>query len=567
MLLALIGVTSAWAVNYGIKIGGVQLTSDNYTNITVAGGFSAVKSGSVTFNPTTKTLTLSNAVIEAEGNNVVAIDVTTSGSGYKLQLASGTTNSVSSSAGNALRLYDTDFTIEGTGTVTFTSPNKNGIYLYESDAALTIRNCTVTVTGGNSGITGSSSALGSLTIDGATVRATGTARGSIWCFHTLTLSGGVEIFYPEGAVWNTTYNCVCMPSDVRTPIMTEVVIRVPPVPEPLTVTNEMVLNTSRYDVDGSGDLTLSDLTLLANALVGRVNYPLTDLSLSKPQTSVLVNGTTRLVATVAPQTADYNALGWTTSNQGVATVALDGTVTGVSAGSCFVTAFTLDGSGLRDSCLVTVIDPSTLLNPSDYVDLGLPSGTLWASCNVGADHPYEYGDYFSWGETIGYNGGKTTFNWETYQYCKGIKNTLTKYCSNSAYGNNGFTDTLTELEPEDDAAYMYWDSNWRTPSKEQFDELNNSDYTTVAFSTLNGVKGLLITSKTNSKSIFLPAAGCYDETRHTVDGPANYWSRSLRVGQYPYQAWRFYFYDNSHPINTMVTDRTLALPIRPVRNP
>lgn len=566
MLLALIGVTSAWAVNYGIKIGGVQLTSDNYTNITVAGGFSAVKSGAVTFNPTTKTLTLSNAVIEAEGNNVVAIDVTTSGSGYKLQLASGTTNSVSSSAGNALRLYDTDFTIEGTGTVTFTSPNKNGIYLYESDAALTIRNCTVTVTGGNSGITGSSSALGSLTIDGATVRATGTARGSIWCFHTLTLSGGVEIFYPEGAVWNTTYNCVCMPSDVRTPIMTEVVIRVPPVPEPLTVTNEMVLNTSRYDVDGSGDLTLSDLTLLANALVGKVNYPLTDLSLSKPQTSVLVNGTTRLVATVAPQTADYNALGWTTSNQGVATVALDGTVTGVSAGSCFVTAFTLDGSGLRDSCLVTVIDPSTLLNPSDYVDLGLPSGTLWATCNVGADHPYEYGDYFSWGETIGYNGGKTTFNWETYQYCKGTKNTLTKYCSNSAYGNNGFTDTLTELEPEDDAACMYWDSNWRTPSKEQFDELNNSNYTTVAFSTLYGVKGLLITSKTNSKSIFLPAAGSYDETRHTVDGPANYWSRSLRVGQYPYEAWRFYFYDNSHPINTMVTDRTLALPIRPVRN-
>jgi hypothetical protein len=100
----------------------------------------------------------------------------------------------------------------------------------------------------------------------------------------------------------------------------------------------------------------------------------------------------------------------------------------------------------------------------------------------------------------------------------------------------------------------------------QFDELNNSDYTTVAFSTLYGVKGLLITSKTNSKSIFLPAAGCYDETRHTVDGPANYWSRSLRVGQYPYQAWRFYFYDNSHPINTMATDRTLALPIRPVRN-
>ena len=293
LLLALVGLTSAWAANYGLKIGGVQLTSDNYTNITAAGGFSAVKSGTVTFYPTTKTLTLSNAVIEAEGNNVVAIDVTTSGSGYKLQLASGTTNAVSSAAGIALRTY-MDFTIEGSGAVTFTSPNKNGIYLYESDAALTIRNCTVTVTGANYGITGSSSALGSLTIDGATVRATGTARGSIVNFNTLTLSGGVEILSPEGAVWNTTYNCVCMPSDVRTPIMTEVVIGAP-APEPETAVNESTPHLN-YDVNKDGRVSLEDLTRLANVLVGRANVPVTSVTMS-PRTWSMVKGATKQLTT------------------------------------------------------------------------------------------------------------------------------------------------------------------------------------------------------------------------------------------------------------------------------
>lgn len=78
-----------------------------------------------------------------------------------------------------------------------------------------------------------------------------------------------------------------------------------------------------------------------------------------------------------------------------------------------------------------------------YVDLGLPSGTLWATCNVGADTPEGYGDYFAWGETQ----PKTTYNWSTYRYCNGDYVKLTKYCGNSSYGYNGFTDDLTVLQP------------------------------------------------------------------------------------------------------------------------
>ena len=99
----------------------------------------------------------------------------------------------------------------------------------------------------------------------------------------------------------------------------------------------------------------------------------------------------------------------------------------------------------------------------EYVDLGLPSGLLWATCNVGADAPEDYGDYIAWGETT----PKTTYNWSTYQYCMGSYNTLTKYCNKTSFGYNGFTDNLTTLLPEDDAATANWGSGWRMPTEEE----------------------------------------------------------------------------------------------------
>ena len=169
-----------------------------------------------------------------------------------------------------------------------------------------------------------------------------------------------------------------------------------------------------------------------------------------------------------------------------------------------------------------------------YVDLGLPSGLLWATCNLGADNPEDYGDYFAWGETQ----PKDTYNWSTYQYCNGSNNTLTKYCNDASYGYNGFTDNLTTLLPEDDAATANWGNGWRMPTKEEWQELYQN--TTVTWTTRNGVNGRLFTAS-NGNSLFLPAAGYrwYAELDDAGDY-GYYWSSSLYTVS-PSCAWSLYF--------------------------
>ena len=195
----------------------------------------------------------------------------------------------------------------------------------------------------------------------------------------------------------------------------------------------------------------------------------------------------------------------------------------------------------------------------DYVDLGLPSGTLWATCNIGATSPEDYGDYFAWGETAGYNDGKTDFNWSTYKWCEGSSSTMTKYCNNSSYGYNGFTDNKTELDLEDDAAYVNWGPAWRMPSDEQFRELKK--YTTTEWTTQNGVYGRLITSRSNGNSIFLPAAGSRDNSSLSYAGSdGDCWSRTLND---PLIARRLGF--GSGYIYTGSNNRYYGFSVRPVR--
>ena len=168
-----------------------------------------------------------------------------------------------------------------------------------------------------------------------------------------------------------------------------------------------------------------------------------------------------------------------------------------------------------------------------YVDLGLPSGLLWATCNVGAEMPEDYGNYFAWGETQ----PKDYYDWSTYQYCNGSENTLTKYCNNSSYGYNGFTDDLTILLPEDDAATANWGSDWRMPTQAEIQEL--LDNTTFTWTQLNGVNGRLFTAA-NGNSLFLPAAGYRgDSSLFYADSIGNFWSSSLKTDG-PNYARRFY---------------------------
>lgn len=233
-----------------------------------------------------------------------------------------------------------------------------------------------------------------------------------------------------------------------------------------------------------------------------VTQMVTDIVLLPSTLFLKLDEFVRLTTTVLPETAANKNVVWNSSNEDVATVR-SGRVDAYGYGAAVITCTAADGSGVYAKCVVYVIQDEKEL----YVDLGLPSGTLWATCNIGATSPEDYGDYFAWGESEGYYSGKTTFDWTTYKWCKGSHNTLTKYCGRSDYGYEGFTDELAELELEDDAAYVNWGSDWRMPSIEQFSELINSSYTTKEWTTQNGVKGYMITSKTNGYSIFLPASG------------------------------------------------------------
>ena len=144
--------------------------------------------------------------------------------------------------------------------------------------------------------------------------------------------------------------------------------------------------------------------------------------------------------------------------------------------------------------------PKPKANGHDYVDLGLPSGTLWATMNVGASNPEDYGSYFQWGDTSGYTaeqvGKDKRFIWANYKWNpSGDGKTFTKYTTVGA-----------KLELEDDAAHVNMGGDWHMPTPTQIQEL--IDKTTSAWTTQNGVNGRLFTSKKDaSKSIFIPAAG------------------------------------------------------------
>lgn len=196
-------------------------------------------------------------------------------------------------------------------------------------------------------------------------------------------------------------------------------------------------------------------------------------------------------------------------------------------------------------------------NGHQYVDLGLPSGTLWATCNVGATTPEGYGDYFAWGETQ----PKTTYNWSTYKWCNGDYNSLTKYCNYSSLGYNGFTDNLTVLQPSDDAATANWGSGWCMPTSEQWRELYQN--TTRTWTAQNGVNGRLFTAS-NGNSLFLPAAGYRWGDELNYVGSDGYYRSSTLLTGYPNSAWYFDFHSGDY--NMYLNYRSDGLSVRAVRS-
>lgn len=213
-------------------------------------------------------------------------------------------------------------------------------------------------------------------------------------------------------------------------------------------------------------------------------------------------------------------------------------------------------------CKKNVIEdePGTI-NGHAYVDLHLPSGTLWASCNIGASSPEEYGYYMAWGET----GPKSMYWWDTYKHSKEVvwnEPRLTKYCFIPDYGYNGYRDYLARLQSEDDAATVNWGEKWKTPNLEQWQEL--VDFTTHKRKTRNGVSGYEFVS--GGDTLFLPMSGWrYFDSCIEVDTVGRYWEYSLS-DQNTCNARYFTFFGHVN-YGFQETYRCYGLSVRPVSCP
>ena len=200
--------------------------------------------------------------------------------------------------------------------------------------------------------------------------------------------------------------------------------------------------------------------------------------------------------------------------------------------------------------------------PDGFIDFGLPSGTLWSTKNIGATNGNTkeswYGNYYAWGELE----TKEVYDWTKYKYAKGNYDKLTKYCNNSNYGNNGFTDEITRLVPKDDVATQT-NSAWRMPTKEDFEELiaGTTNSWVTDYKGISGLNGQVFTG-INGNTLFIPAAGdCYGSDFSKVGSDCCLWSSSLDL-DYPYCAYYLSFYSGS--IYMSSRNRCNGLSVRPI---
>ena len=259
-----------------------------------------------------------------------------------------------------------------------------------------------------------------------------------------------------------------------------------------------------------------------------------EIQLSNETLTLKPDETKNLTATVFPLDADNPEVSWESSDETVAEVNKNGRVIGNAEGTCIITCRATDGSGLFAECQVKVQPHHA------YVDLGLPSGTLWATMNVGASSPEEIGDYFAWGETQ----PKSSYTEENYTYPISYANPF--------------------LSPEDDAATANWGLDWKMPTYAQAEELINPAYTTSEWTTQNGVEGYKITSNFNSKSIFLPVTGIYMEDVLKFKDEGFYWTQG-ELDDYPEGIAVECLWLGSSILHFIESNPEDGLPVRPVR--
>ena len=230
----------------------------------------------------------------------------------------------------------------------------------------------------------------------------------------------------------------------------------------------------------------------------------TSIVLSKSSISLNIGDSETIVAKIKPEDATNKNVSWSSNDQAVAIIDDSGTLIAKGQGTTSIIA---TAETITASCVVTVFPPLTEAGQkAEAVDLGL--SVKWASFNVGASKPEEYGDYFAWGETKPKDYG-VRYTWYSYQYANGANYKLTKYCPKNKedyWDGKGEPDDIRVLEPEDDAAHVNWGGGWRMPTSTEWRELINScKFTWTPNYNELGIAGYIVSR--NDKSIFLPAAG------------------------------------------------------------
>lgn len=291
--------------------------------------------------------------------------------------------------------------------------------------------------------------------------------------------------------------------------------------------------------------------------------PVESIVASELNLEVRVNETVAIEASVLPKNATVQELKYVCSNKKIASVDEYGMVTGLTPGKAIVVVKTTDAesSAKSLSCNIMVVE-NTDRTPSGVkaVDLGLPSGTLWANRNVGATSSAGKGTPFAWGD-ISEKSEFTMANYSLYKNTENISATskgYTKYVTLAeaeTLGHNDFSDGKTVLTPGNDPAFVKWGGDWHTPTKEQVEELIRKCTWTLSGS-LYKVKG------PNGESIEIPNSG-YKVGSDLYTGIGSYWTSTLSKS-HSFSAYILQLSDKN--INTCGCGRSVGCFIRPVQD-
>ncbi len=536
-----------------IEVTGISL---NYSSISIREGQSWNLSATVTpSNATDKTVTWTSS------NTSV---VTVSSSGTVTGVKAGTAT-ITAKAGSK----STTCTVTVTAAVTGVSLNKSSLSLTVGEtetltATITPSNAT------NKNVTWSSNATTVATVSSSgvvTAKAAGTATITVTTEDgSKTATCKVTVTEATVAVTGVSLNKSTLSLTVgETETLTATIT-------PSNATNKNVTWSSNATtvatVSSSGLVTAKSVgtatitvktsdgskTATCKVTVTAPTVAVTGVSLNKSTLSLTVGETETLTATISPSNATNKNVTWSSSNTSVATVSSSGVVTAKAAGTATITVKTVDGNKTA-TCAVTVT-----ASGHAYVIMGVINGKAlkWATMNVGATKPEEYGDYFAWGET----SPKSNYAWSTYKYGTS-ETTLTKYVTNSSYGT---VDNKTTLEAGDDVATVNWGGSWRMPTDAEWTWLReNCTWIWTTNYNGTGVAGDIVISNVSGyegRQIFLPAAGGRSGASvYGVGTFGDYWSSSLYTS-YSYNAYDVGF--NSSGVGRYYFDRYRGLSVRPV---